>query len=456
MVRKTSDQEENPMKNRAIRKLSAAVFFAAGICFASNTAAFADSIGSKAADKASVETETEGSVSAEAKEEDGASVETETEGSASAETKEEGSAYAETKEEDSAGKQIFGKSLKKGDCIGIAAPAGFIADNDYNQALMFLTDMGYEVKLADSCLSKEGLFADSDKERAEDINALFEDDSVDAILCLRGGYGCARILEYLDYEMIAQHPKILIGYSDVTALHTALIQRCGLVTVHGPMISSFRTIYSDYTDYLFRKKISADKIIDGYDLSDSDLFDFDENSFEGFSLEYTLTQFLEGLQSDEPAGEIELPEGGELKTIIPGTAEGRIVGGNLTVVASLIGTDNELQGDQAILFLEETGEPAYRMDRMLQQLYQNGLLDRVSGIMIGDMSTNIDDENRTCAEVIEEYARLAGKPCISGVPAGHGKDNMYLPLNADARITADEDGTASLVILDPAAEEAGK
>lgn len=426
------------MINRTIWKRNVAVFLAVGI------AAVSCPVFSSFNTEARNSAQTEAEDSTETKIDTGM-----LDGAEAKPAKEAGISHNKTSD------QLLGKSLKEGDCIGIAAPAGFIKDDDYNQALMFLKDMGYEVKLTKSCTEKDGLFAGSDRDRAEDVNALFEDDSVDAIMCLKGGYGCSRILKYLDYEMISKHPKLLIGYSDITALHTALIQRCGLVTVHGPMILSFRTIYSDYINNLFQKEISAEEIVDGYDLSKSGLFDLEETSFKGSSMEFTVTQFFSGLQSDEAIGEITLPEGEELKTIIPGSAEGRIVGGNLTVLTSLIGTENELQGDDAILFLEEVQEPAYRIDRMLQQLYQNGLLDRVSAIMIGDMSSNIDDENRTCEEVIEEYAKLAGKPCISGVPAGHGTENMFLPLNVDAKLTAKKDGSASLVILDPAARGYG-
>ncbi len=438
------------MDHGSIMKYKAALLLAVAMFAASHTVAFSKPAGSK--NSSGYEAQTE----AETEEISEAQTEAETEEVSEVETETEADAISKTDPDtDSLPEQILGKALKKGDCIGITAPAGFIQDNDYNQVLLFLKDMGYEVKLADSCFMADGLFAGSDEERAADLNAFFEDDSVDAILCLRGGYGCARILEYLDYEMIKKHPKLLIGYSDITALHTALIERCGLVTVHGPMVSSFRTIYTDYVECLLRDKVSSDEILDGYDLSESDLFDLDESSFKGFPMEFTVTQFLKGIRSDEAVGEIELPEGGSLKTVVPGTAEGRIVGGNLTVLASLIGTEYELQGDHAILFIEEVSEAAYSVDRMLQQLYQNGLFDRVDGIMIGDMSTNYDDENRSCEEVIEEYARLAGKPCISGVPAGHGDDNMYLPLNVDARLVAEEDGTASLTILEPAAESAG-
>ena len=345
-----------------------------------------------------------------------------------------------------------GKALKKGDCIAVTAPACFIDENDFNQTLMLLRTLGYKVKVAKSCTSADRYFAGSDKQRAEDLNDLFRDDTVDAILCLRGGYGCARILDYLDYEMIAEHPKPLIGYSDVTALHIALMQKSNLATVHGPMASSFNDVYSNYVQYLFQKEIDREELTDRKELPLNGVIDLKKASFEDMQAGYTLSQFQNGISSSEIIGEIELPGKEKLKTLIPGTAEGPVIGGNLTVIASLIGTEYELQADNAILFFEEVGEDAYRIDRMLQQLYQNGLFDRVCGILIGEMTNNTDDEYGTVSEVLEEYAKLAGKPCISGVPAGHGENNMFLPLGVAARMTANEDGSARLSFLEPALE----
>ena len=308
-------------------------------------------------------------------------------------------------------KTIKGKALKTGDCIGIAAPAYYVRNHDYSKAVQFLKAQGYKVKVMPSCDATERNFAGSDKQRAEDINALFADDSVDAIMCLRGGYGSGRILDYLDYSMIAKHPKLLIGYSDVTALHIALYQKCGLVTVHGPMASTFNN-----------------------------------DNYTGFTKE----QFLSGITSDEPVGKIKQPEGGKLKTLVPGSAEGVVIGGNLTLIASLVGTEYELRADHAILFIEEIGEFASRIDRMLLQLYESGLFDRVDGIIIGDMADNYDYNSCSVNDVIREYAKLADKPCITGVPAGHGKYNMFLPFGVKAKMTANKDGSASIEILESA------
>lgn len=343
-----------------------------------------------------------------------------------------------------------GKALKKGDCIGITAPAYYIKDNDFNQAVMFLRILGYKVKVTKSCTSRYRYFAGSDRQRAKDLNELFEDDSVDAILCLRGGYGCARILDYLDYEMIAEHPKLLIGFSDVTALHISLMEKCGLSTVCGPMLSSFKDIYSQYITQLFQNESVTEQLLENSDLPWNGVIDLNEASFDDTDLAYTVSQFQSGLTSNKPLGDIALPEGEELHTLIPGSAKGVIIGGNLTVIASLIGTEYELQGEHALLFIEEVGEKAYRIDRMLQQLYQSGLFDRVDGILIGEMTDNQDDETCTVEQVLKEYARLAGKPCITGVPSGHDKNNMFLPFGVMAEMTANKDGSASLTFLESA------
>ncbi len=351
-------------------------------------------------------------------------------------------------------------ALKKGDCIGIVAPAYPARADGFTQTVLFLRQQGYQVKIAESCTAKDRYLAGEDELRARDINAFFADDEVDAILCIRGGYGSARILDLLDYDMIAQHPKLLIGYSDITALHIALMQESGLVTVQGPMASNFCTMYSDAVKALFLTEIEPEDLLDENASAlviDSVVQLFSEGNaavYEGTALEYTVKQFLHGISSAEPIGEIELPEGYKLKTVIPGTAEGLLVGGNLTLVASLVGTAYELQGDHMILFLEEIGESAYRVDRMMNQLWQSGLLSRVDGLLIGDLVDMTNHATCTCLEVIEEYARKAGKPCISGLPAGHGNDNMFMPFGVPVRITANEDGSASVYFPESALEPA--
>lgn len=300
--------------------------------------------------------------------------------------------------------------LRRGDTIGILAPGTHGGMTDYTKALALIQSMGYNIKLAPSVTDDNGYLAGTDAERARDINDFFRDDSVKAILCLRGGYGSARILPLLDYQEIAKHPKLFIGFSDVTALHAALEERSRLVTVHGPMISTFRG--------------------DGYS-------------------PFTLEWFEKGLAGELPVGEIPMPPEEKLRTVIPGTAEGILEGGNLTVLASLCGTPYELKGDGAILLLEDTGEDPYRVDRMLNQLYQSGLLSRVKGIVLGDFYSAAPMAGEfTVDQVLAHYCTLAGKPVIRNIPAGHGPNNLFLPLGVRVRMTAGED-SASLEYLDP-------
>ncbi len=291
--------------------------------------------------------------------------------------------------------------------IGIISPSSCMHREEIDSGDIILQSHDFSTKLGTYVYEENSYLAGTDQQRADDVNAMFRDDSVRAILCTRGGYGSARILDKLDYEMISQHPKPFIGFSDVTALHIVLNERCGMPTIHGPMLCS-----------LTRDSMNS---------------------------EYTLTHFFAGLNGEVISGELPMPEGRSLASMIPGRAEGRILGGNLTVIASLVGTPYELKGEGALLLLEEVGEKPYRIDRMLNQLVQNGLLERVNGILLGDF-INCEDEQYNLERVLKYYAELCGKPVIRGLPSGHGEDNMYIKLGVHAVMTAREDGTASLII----------
>lgn len=304
-----------------------------------------------------------------------------------------------------------GRALRPGDCIGIVAPASTWDKADFDAAVAALRRMGYRLKIAPSCKKEFGYFSGTDEERAADLNRFFADDEVDAILCVRGGYGSARILDKLDYKKIARHPKQFIGFSDITALHIALGDKSGLATVHGPVLLSFA---------------------DGVNRAD-----------------YTDGNFFKGLSGRLYPGEIPMPAGKRLQTLYPGEAKGVIVGGNLSLIASLVGTPYELKGDGALLFIEEIGAYTYQIDRLLRQLWQSGLLQRVDGILIGNISGADDDYEEgdfRLEDILKQYAQLVRKPMIVGVPAGHAGDNLYLPFGVRAVMKADKDGTASLRI----------
>lgn len=306
----------------------------------------------------------------------------------------------------------IGHALKPGDCIGIIAPASCSDSKDVEAVTELIRANGYRVKIAPSVKAAYGYFAGTDRKRAEDVNNFFRDKSVKAILCMRGGYGSARTLGLLDYKMIAKNPKPLIGFSDITALHIALGKFSGISTIHGPVGMTLQTS------------------------------------------EYTAKNFFDFLTKSSPVGELAMPEGRKLETLIIGKAEGPIIGGNLTLIASLVGTPYELDGTGALLLLEEVGEKPYRIDRMLNQLWQNGLLSRVNGILLGDF---VDCENKvesisafTLDEVLMHYARISRKPVIKGVPSGHGDFNACIPFGVHAVMKANADDSASIIIDNPA------
>lgn len=315
---------------------------------------------------------------------------------------------AEAKAHDEA-ERARGMALRPGDTIGILAPGSCDDIKDYAKAIRDLEKMGYKVKIGDSCNSQYGYFAGTDASRAAELNKFFADDEIKAILCMRGGYGTTRILDKLDYEMIARHPKQIIGYSDITALHVALGERSNLSTIHGPMLRSFPK---------------------GFEKSDEQ-----------------ADVFLRGLKGELYPGDLPMPQGRKLETVFPGEAEGIIMGGNLTLLTSMLGTPYELKGDGILLLIEDVDEVTYCIDRMLWQLWDSGLLSRVDGILVGDMTgaeAKWEEGDFHLEEVLDHYARLAGKPMIKGLPVGHGKDNVYLPLGIHAVMRANADGTASL------------
>lgn len=303
-------------------------------------------------------------------------------------------------------KRSKGNALRPGDTIAVISPASPADTAARQPAVTLLKSWGYHVVQAP--LRQYGYFAGTDEERAAELNHYFNDDHVQAILCANGGYGSARILDKLDYTMIAKHPKLFIGFSDITALHTALGEKSHLVTIHGPMECTLNPETS-----------SA----------------------------YTLQQFARGISSLQPLGPVPMPQDKSLHAVVPGNADGILVGGNLAILAAAVGTPYELQGKDAILVLEEVGEDAYRVDRMMQQLWQSGLLRRVRGIVYGEfVQCRHDPGDFTTEEVLQYYAKLAGKPAISGLPAGHGEDNLFLPLGVHARIESRSDGSASMYI----------
>lgn len=298
---------------------------------------------------------------------------------------------------------VFPKALADGAVIGIVAPSAALADDNVEQGLAFFHGLGYHTKCYPSVAAGYGYLAGHDALRAADINAAFADDDIDGIVCLRGGYGATRLLPLLDYELIAAHPKLFVGFSDITAIHTALQQRCHMASIHSAMAMSLGRKPSDYTK----------------------------------------AQFAQGLRHPWQGGRPALPADCQMETIVAGDVTGPLCGGNMMLLSVMTGTPYALDGSGGVLLLEEIGEKSYSLDRILCQLEQSGLIDRVKGIIFGEFTgcTPVEPEQHdfTVKEVITAYAKRWGKPALWGFPAGHGKDNAWLPLGCDVHLclTAD-------------------
>lgn len=293
--------------------------------------------------------------------------------------------------------------LKQGSTIGIVAPAGPGYDFNVTDAgIQAIRELGFNIVLGKTVFKKEGYLAGDDTQRAEEINLLFKRKDIDGIVCLRGGYGSARILDGLDFRCIKENPKVFVGYSDIAAIHVAINRLCNMVTFHGPMV------YSDFGNVL-----------------DS----------------YTLNSFLISITSTEPAGEVQNPDNyGTIKILSCGEARGRIIGGNLSVITSTIGSPYEVDTKDKILFLEDICEEPYRVDRMLTQLMLSGKFQKCAGIVLGQW-TGCEPEfpERSLSLIDVFYDRLLSLniPVLYNVAFGHGNVKMTIPLGIMSRITGD-------------------
>ena len=294
----------------------------------------------------------------------------------------------------------FPKKLEKGDCVALVAPSSAIARERVPLCIKKIEDMGYRVKIADNLdLDYHGLSAGPGKLRAEWLNKMFADPEVDAIFCVRGGDASARIMEYLDFDIIKNNPKLFVGYSDITNLHLFINQHCGYGTIHGPMVSS------------------------------NMLDNFDEET------ERSFFQILNG------EGEIDYwsPKGKELKRITPGKAEGELVGGNLTLVSDALGTPYDFDPTGKIIFLEDVHSSTTGTERDMYHLRNAGYFNKAAGILIGqfnDMNSNCD-EDWIWSDCILDILSDLDVPAIWGVESGHEFPMMTLPMGAYCEMDAD-------------------
>ena len=304
--------------------------------------------------------------------------------------------------------------LRAGDRVALVAPAGFYADQiDFQLVTEAITAMGLVPVPQPHWKDRFGYLAGTDKDRAADLNAAFGDRSIRAVMALRGGWGSQRLLPYLDWKTIRANPKLLVGFSDITALHLAIRARAGFPTIHGPTAGSSwsKASYTAFRDLAFDAKLP--------------------------------------LYRNPPGDQDRLVQRqGRTQTLRSGKASGKLLGGNLTVLTSLVGTSwlPDLSG--AILFLEDTDEAPYRIDRMLTQVGQAGILSRVAGVVFGQCTNCKPSDGSTSLftldEVLAQHLKPLGVPVYTGAMFGHIDNQFSLPVGCRAEIDADA-GTIRLL-----------
>jgi muramoyltetrapeptide carboxypeptidase len=305
--------------------------------------------------------------------------------------------------------------LSAGDTLGLVLPATAALESDeIAYAREQLEAIGFKVRIGTHAYDRWGYFAGHDRDRADDINRMFADDSIAGVVCYTGGWGSPRILPYLDYDLISRHPKVILGYSDISALLNAIYKRTRLVTFHGPVGGST----------------------------------FDP---------YTLANFQRVVMTAAPAGLLTPPDKKPTELIdrtnrvirlAPGKASGRLVGGNLTMIASLMGTPFEVDTTGAILFLEDVREELYRIDRMLSQLALGGKFDRVAGVVFGRCSQcNYTGPTFSLEDILRDRFGSLRAPAISGLSFGHIDQKLTLPIGVMATL----DGDAGTLTIDESA-----
>ncbi|MFC1858457.1 LD-carboxypeptidase [Thermodesulfobacteriota bacterium] len=287
-------------------------------------------------------------------------------------------------------KLLFPSRLKAGDTIGIAAPASHFKKEPFKRGLAVLASMGFNVSVPDNLFVKEGFFAGSDQHRAELLNRLFADRDIDAIICARGGFGSIRILPFLNFDAIRNNPKPFVGFSDITALLSAFYLKCGLITFHGPTV----TTLGDAT----RKAKNA--------------------------LKATLSTDNQLLITPK-----------KVTIIRPGTASGVVFGGNLTTLCHLLGTPFESRFKGQLLFLEDRGEAPYRIDRMLTQMKLAGCFGGLEGLILGSFK----DCGRSSEifGIVKDIFKDDEIPILAGFEVGHMQSNITIPVGLSATLNTD-------------------
>lgn len=294
--------------------------------------------------------------------------------------------------------------LQKGDTIGLVCPAGYMALEKAQSCINTLQEWGYQVKVGNTLGSdSENYFSGTDEERLNDFQQMLDDDEVKAVFCARGGYGTTRIIDEISFKKFKHHPKWIIGFSDITVLHAHLYSNYYIASLHAPMASAF----------------NDDGAINEYVLSL-------KNAIEGKKLKYQC-----------PVHEFNQK----------GEGIGELIGGNLSLLSHLIGTDSDMKTRGRILFLEDTGEYLYNIDRMMYQLKRSGKLSKLAGLIIGGFTDNKDTERpfgKTAFEIIHEIVKDYNYPVCFGFPVSHEKENYALKIGVGYKLKI----TKSKIVLE--------
>ncbi len=282
------------------------------------------------------------------------------------------------------------RRLRPGDTVGVVAPAGAFREGALDFGIELLKETGFSIRIPEGLYAQKQYLAGSDRHRAETINRFFSDDSIQAIVCARGGFGSMRILDRLDYGAIRKNPKIFLGFSDITALLWALYARCGMIVFHGPVLTSLQHSDTESVDS-FRQVFLSNEAV--------------------------------RMVPDQP------------RVVQSGIAFGRVAGGNLATLCHLVGTDYQPDFNGCLVLLEDRGEPLYKIDRMLTQLQMAGSFEGVSGILLGGFESCGDETG--VFEIVCDRFYKNNIPIMGGFPIGHGHRNITLPLGDGAVLDTD-------------------
>jgi muramoyltetrapeptide carboxypeptidase len=296
-------------------------------------------------------------------------------------------------------------ALKPGDKIAVVATSGKVEEGQLKSGVAALKEAGFAVETAENILARKGYLAGEAKGRAAALQNYFERSDIAAIFAARGGFGSIQMLPHLDPDVIRRRPKIFVGYSDLSIMLNWLVQRCGMVAFHGPMV--------------------AMELARG---------------MNGRNAEF----FWGTLRGEKKAWEIDLGE-----TVRSGQGEGEAAGGCLSTIVTTIGTPYEIDMRGKILVLEDVAEKPYRIERMLTHLQMAGKLDGLAGLIFGSFTYCEGDGEREVSEIIREMFREAPYPVATGLPMGHGDDNVIMPLGVRMRLDA---GARRLFLLEPPVE----